>query len=448
MSTIKKEVKFTSLVLLITLHSLVNAQAGTIFYTEPNGFNAISAVSTTNGGAYGIGNNSPYGTPSGIAVSPDGSLYVSYPSSNVIIKYTTTGQSIFLSGISNANVLEFDNPGNLYCADGAGTINKLSSGGVMNVYAVLPGSPSGMTFDASGNLFAVVGVAIYKIATNGGVSLQAMLPGLSRGPAGVAIDHNGNLFAASTTFGNDGQYYATISKITPDGTVTNFFTLGLSLFTYIAGPAIDGSDNLFISAQTSRNFGAVTKVLPDGSSQQISSSFSFHGGVLAYSPFDATLSDLPGTPTIIGQPQSQTTGAGSTVIFSVHAEVAPFGYQWYFNTTNLITGATNSSLTLNNVQVQQSGAYSVVITNSLGSATSQQAMLSVLPSLQINLVPAISLFGGAGLTYNVQFINAVGPTNAPWTTLATVTLTNSPQFFPDYSAIGQPVRFYRTVQVP
>jgi len=31
---------------------------------------------------------------------------------------------------------------------------------------------------------------------------------------------------------------------------------------------------------------------------------------------------------------------------------------------------------------------------------------------------------------------------------ATVTLTNVAEFYPDYSAIGQPQRFYRIVQVP
>lgn len=153
-------------------------------------------------------------------------------------------------------------------------------------------------------------------------------------------------------------------------------------------------------------------------------------------------------PIILLGPFSQTVSIGSTTYLSVSVRgYPPFSYQW-FEGTNKISGATNSLLILNNIQPQQSGAYSVQVSNSAGSTNSQTAFLNVLPSLAINLVPAISLFGGVGLTYDIQYILATGPTNAPWNSLATVTLTNSPQFYSDYSAIGQPARFYRTVQLP
>jgi hypothetical protein len=88
------------------------------------------------------------------------------------------------------------------------------------------------------------------------------------------------------------------------------------------------------------------------------------------------------------------------------------------------------------------------VSNIVGSVVSQPTQLDVLPSLGINTVPAVLLRGGVGLTYDLQYINAVGPTNAPWVTLATVTLTNVAEYYSDYSAIGQPQRFYRIVQVP
>jgi hypothetical protein len=43
--------------------------------------------------------------------------------------------------------------------------------------------------------------------------------------------------------------------------------------------------------------------------------------------------------------------------------------------------------------------------------------------------------------------NAFGPPGN-WLPLATITLTNSPEMYFDVSAIGQPARFYRFVQVP
>ena len=64
------------------------------------------------------------------------------------------------------------------------------------------------------------------------------------------------------------------------------------------------------------------------------------------------------------------------------------------------------------------------------------------------MVPAISLNGLLpNATYHIEYMNAIGPTNA-WSILASITLTNSPQFYFDVSAIGQPARFYRLVQVP
>jgi hypothetical protein len=67
--------------------------------------------------------------------------------------------------------------------------------------------------------------------------------------------------------------------------------------------------------------------------------------------------------------------------------------------------------------------------------------------LKIFTVPAISLEGAVGANYRIDYINATGPANA-WNMLATVTLTNARQFYSDYTAIGQPARYYRLVQVP
>jgi hypothetical protein len=72
----------------------------------------------------------------------------------------------------------------------------------------------------------------------------------------------------------------------------------------------------------------------------------------------------------------------------------------------------------------------------------------VLPSLSmLGFFPALTLTGNLGDTVRVDYINQFGPTDA-WTTLATVTLTNTPQFYFDVSAPGQPARLYRLVPSP
>ena len=72
---------------------------------------------------------------------------------------------------------------------------------------------------------------------------------------------------------------------------------------------------------------------------------------------------------------------------------------------------------------------------------------SVLPSLDLHLVPAITLTGSIGGSVQVDAINQVGPIDA-WFTLDTVALTNSIQLYFDTSAWGQPPRLYRLVQAP
>jgi len=73
---------------------------------------------------------------------------------------------------------------------------------------------------------------------------------------------------------------------------------------------------------------------------------------------------------------------------------------------------------------------------------------TVLPSVNlISMVPAITLTGNIGNSVRVDYINAIGPTNA-WVTLDTVLLTNASQLYFDVAAPSQPRRFYRLVQVP
>ncbi|MFN7139282.1 MAG: M12 family metallo-peptidase [Limisphaerales bacterium] len=84
-----------------------------------------------------------------------------------------------------------------------------------------------------------------------------------------------------------------------------------------------------------------------------------------------------GSPVIATQPQSQTVAAGATASFSVSVTgTPPFTYQWRKNGSS-IASATASSYTIHNVQAGDAGNYSVVVSNSVGSATSSVAVLSV-----------------------------------------------------------------------
>src|SRR5581483_1719864 len=92
-------------------------------------------------------------------------------------------------------------------------------------------------------------------------------------------------------------------------------------------------------------------------------------------------------PAIIMQPAPATANVGATAQFSVAAAgTQPLSYQWMFNSIN-ISEATNSTLSVTNVQSNQAGSYSVVVTNSAGSTTSAIASLTVIAPPTITSQP-------------------------------------------------------------
>lgn len=84
-----------------------------------------------------------------------------------------------------------------------------------------------------------------------------------------------------------------------------------------------------------------------------------------------------GIPFVFSSPSSRYADLGRSIKLSVGAGgTAPLRYQWRFNGIN-ISGATNSAITLANLQPVNGGSYAVVVTNSAGATTSSVAMLTV-----------------------------------------------------------------------
>jgi uncharacterized repeat protein (TIGR03803 family) len=104
-------------------------------------------------------------------------------------------------------------------------------------------------------------------------------------------------------------------------------------------------------------------------------------GVLTSS--NASLTIVPSPPVIVSQPTNEIVLPGAPASFTVAAiGNTPYFYQWQFNGARLtngpgLSGATSSTLTISNVSTASAGAYSVVITNTLGSITSTGAILAV-----------------------------------------------------------------------
>ena len=97
----------------------------------------------------------------------------------------------------------------------------------------------------------------------------------------------------------------------------------------------------------------------------------------------------PSVPVIVEEPVGQAVDPGTTVTLSVQAlGTAPLGYQWRYEGQNLgdggnIQGTKSPTLTIFNAQVQQSGAYDVVVQNPYSLALSDKAFLSVVPIIPL-----------------------------------------------------------------
>ncbi len=93
-------------------------------------------------------------------------------------------------------------------------------------------------------------------------------------------------------------------------------------------------------------------------------------------------------PTITNQPDSLTRNPGQTATFTVVATGSPAPtYQWRRNGTN-ISGETSATYSIASVATSHEGNYSVVVSNSAGSVTSSNAVLSVNAAPVITLQPA------------------------------------------------------------
>jgi hypothetical protein len=188
------------------------------------------------------------------------------------------------------------------------------------------------------------------------------------------------------------------------------------------------------------------------------------GSSVFYGANKATAYYLPGTigwgPTFGGRPtalwtqvpilqtppQTQTAEATSAVGLRVKASGAlPLCFLWYLNDTNLISWSTNADLELTNVQIPDSGAYTVVVTNVAGAVTSAPAMLNVIAAVERRPVPGVKVTGETGSLLNVDYADSLSP--APnWTTLGSVSMSTTSQYYFDLTLPLPPQRFYRAWQ--
>jgi Immunoglobulin I-set domain len=155
-------------------------------------------------------------------------------------------------------------------------------------------------------------------------------------------------------------------------------------------------------------------------------------------------------PIITTQPVSQTVGVGQSATFFVIASGSnPLSYQWQRNGVNIESATSSSYTTPAAASADNAAKFTVVVSNSAGSATSNGAILTVTSAQQGNGAPQITtqpasqtVTAGQAATFTVvatgsptlayqwqeNHVNIAGATSAAYTTPATATSNTGETF--------------------
>ena len=307
---------------------------------------------------------------------------------------------------------------------------------------------------------------VFKVNTDG--SAYTVLKSFANGewhPLGGLVLGGSTLYG--TTYGPL-MPRGTVYKLNNDGTgfsVLKWFTNLVDGVGPRAGVVLSGSTLYGTTyAGGGGQEGVVFKVNTDGSGYAVLKNLTGSDGGYPYGGLVLADSTLYGTTrfgrssncgvvfsglclSITRPPLTQTAEAGTTFVFTVQAaSFAPgLTYQWFFNETNALGGATNAFLELPNVQPDQAGAYTIVVTNlAEGAVTSAPALLSVIPPVEKRVIRALHLTGATGSLLHVEYADSLGVPQ--WFSVANVTLSGGPQYCFDASQPLPAQRFYRAWQ--
>jgi len=338
-----------------------------------------------------------------------------YPEWNDVYALVVSGTDLYAGGafVATAGVL----PAN-YIAKWNGSAWSALGSGLRN--GNYPGSVSalavsGTNLYAGGQFTNAGGLTAHYIAKWNGSAWSALGSGTGGGtyPYVYALVVSGTDLYAGGPFTTAGGLPANyIAKW--DG--STWSALGSGVNNWVLALAADGAGHLFVGGE-----------------------FSLAGTNVSPYIAQAAVASLP---PIITSPQGETAEIGATADFTVDGVGGELGYQWFFNNTNPIGSGTRSDLVLTNVQIPQSGSYSVVATYLFGTVTSAPAMLDVISPVVRRSVLGVNLMAQAGNLLGLDHRDNLSPT-ANWQTMATMTLSNSSQYYFDVSEPLPPQRFYR-----
>ena len=369
----------------------------------------LAGTAGVTGSQDGMGPAAQFNGPQAAALDSAGNLYVADNLNSTIRKVTPAGMVTTLAGTAGVvgsqdgtgAAAQFANPdgvavdanGNVYVLTAGfivspdATVRKITPAGVVTTLAGTAGVagsrdglgpaaqfdfPQGIAVDANGNLYIgdTFNNTVRKITPAGAVSTLAGTAGVTgsqdgmgpaaqfNGPAGVTVDASGNIYVAD--IGNN-----TIRKISPVGQVT---TLGTGMYPPLTGGELPNGPQLVIS--------------PSNLAADANGNFYFGNGDTIRLGFPAAV------PSFMLNPSSQTIASGRSVVFNAVATGTPAPtYQWVLNGRNDL--GNDQTLVVPSSTSANAGTYVCVASNSVGTASSSPATLSVVttstPGYLLNL---------------------------------------------------------------
>ncbi len=418
--------------------------------TSGGSVSTFAGIAGTAGIADGTGTAASFNQPSGVGVDSAGNVYVADTFNDTLRKITAGGVVTTVAG----------SPGVTGSVDGTGTSARFYQ-------------PYGIAVDSSGNIY-IADTRSHTIRRSGSVSAPtiqtqpqnrstvvgqnvtftvtatgAPTPAIfqwQRQPAGTSgfVNlSNGSTYSGvttatltvtgATTGMNGDQFKVIVSNlISPEATsnAATLTTITPAVFTSAASATFNvGQAGTFNVTTTSdqtvaysatglpswltlnASSGVLSGTPPDAAGSPISITITANNGTTATQTFTLTVVVPVIAPTISVQPVGVTVNRGATAALSVTAAgTAPFTYQWS-KAGVAVTGATSSTLTIGSVEPSSAGIYTVTVTNSVGSATSNPATVVVTAAPVITTQPrAQSVIAGSSVSFSVIVTGAPSPT--------------------------------------
>ncbi|QIP11531.1 hypothetical protein G8759_02235 [Spirosoma aureum] len=350
--------------------------------------NNVSVLLGNGAGSFAAAVNFPVGTaPSSVAMSdinadghPD--LITANTTSNTVSVLLGDGAGSFAVPV---NYPVGDSPFSVCVGDvyGDGKISIVTANGFSDNVSILPGQGDG-SFRPAVN-WAVgsgpTGVVLSNI--NGDFNPDIITANSIDNSVTVLRGQLGGVFVRTNYPVGNVPFSVTVSDVNADGFLdlisANNFSDNVSVLLGNGAGSFAAASNYAVDNQP--NFVVVSDLNADGRPDIITA----NGG-------SNNISVLYGsTPVVITQQpaSSATVATGSNLRVPVGISGTPTSLQWY-NQTGIVSGQTSATLTLNSVNISQSGSYSLVATSGCNSLTTNAFALTVVnpPSAPTVITPA------------------------------------------------------------